>query len=387
VLQEQRELISTANAGRTGGTGQDLGPQHPGPVDLDQDDQASPRAKMVHKKVCEENRLLLVQEAGRRSAKDRVRAGPGGTRRSARIQGRAPEYGEVAAVIPTPEQRGATDRKKAKRVQASEDARQARAAAAVVALNATCSVCHSMHDPETILLCDTRGCKRGRHLKCCNPPLTRVPRGFWFCGCVVEALLAPAPEQQQQALPHEGNPEQQPGAELPHGDEVEPEVADRREGLQDNRPTAPSREQRQATRLHTTRISAVAHEELDRDGYNAAERQAADEDLERSLQGGDLDTVVQIAQTPGGSNEAALSQNAACWRMWIRREELRERVRREQETLAPAAAPLEAHPAPASSQVMGGPVSATLGENLLRMQQEPSMEEDPEWSQPTTTLW
>lgn len=349
------------------------------------------------------------------SAKKRVRAEPDGTRRSARIQGKAPEHGETAAVVPTPEQREAAGRKKAKRVQASEDTRQARVAAAVVAQNATCSVCHSMHDPETILLCDSRGCQRGRHLLCCDPPLTRVPRGLWFCGCVVDALLAPMPEP---------NEERGPG------------LAILGERVQDDRLPAQARAERRATRLHTTRISAVAHDELDHDGYNAAERKAADEDLEASLQGRDfLDSSVQLDQTPGGA-EAARSQNAACWRAYLRREQRRilAEIRREQEQLTPAPASASApasEPAPAlalspvpvptrESQAHGaapslgrtalgpatairprpgprrplatqtgrrGPVSATLGENLLRMQQEPAVEENPEWSVPTTTLW
>jgi hypothetical protein len=234
VLQEQRELIATANASRTGETGQNpVRQQQPVQPMPEQDDQAALAARVVQKKVCEENRRILVGEAERRKAEAQVRAGPDpGARRSARIQGRAPEHGATAPIVPTPEQVEATNRREAKRVQALEDARKARAAAAVVAQNAKCSVCHSMHNPKTILLCDTRGCTRGRHLKCCEPPLTRIPPGFWFCGCVVQTLLAPAPEQQEQAPPQELGPGPQPGVgQTPDGDVLAPVGETLGEGL------------------------------------------------------------------------------------------------------------------------------------------------------------
>ena len=42
-----------------------------------------------------------------------------------------------------------------------------------------CDVCGSAEDAATMLLCE--GCDRGRHLRCCLPPLDATPAGDWFC--------------------------------------------------------------------------------------------------------------------------------------------------------------------------------------------------------------
>jgi hypothetical protein len=42
-------------------------------------------------------------------------------------------------------------------------------------------VCHGKHEPDSVLLCDTDGCDGECHMACCNPPLTAVPDGLWFC--------------------------------------------------------------------------------------------------------------------------------------------------------------------------------------------------------------
>jgi hypothetical protein len=44
-----------------------------------------------------------------------------------------------------------------------------------------CSFCHGGGE---LLLCDT--CQQGYHLECCNPPLTRAPRGEWHCNACVK---------------------------------------------------------------------------------------------------------------------------------------------------------------------------------------------------------
>ena len=60
-----------------------------------------------------------------------------------------------------------------------------------------CDVC--LHRADTarnpILLCDSDGCSAGaRHLLCCTPRLSRVPKGDWHCGrCVVSAGEPVAP--------------------------------------------------------------------------------------------------------------------------------------------------------------------------------------------------
>eukprot|EP00127_Corallochytrium_limacisporum_P000488 Clim_evm17s14 gene=Clim_evmTU17s14 len=46
-----------------------------------------------------------------------------------------------------------------------------------------CQICSELDNPETILLCDK--CDKGFHMACVDPPLTRVPKGDWFCpGCI-----------------------------------------------------------------------------------------------------------------------------------------------------------------------------------------------------------
>ena len=42
-----------------------------------------------------------------------------------------------------------------------------------------CHVCGASDEGDVLLLCDS--CDNACHLSCCTPPLTRVPKGDWFC--------------------------------------------------------------------------------------------------------------------------------------------------------------------------------------------------------------
>lgn len=47
-----------------------------------------------------------------------------------------------------------------------------------------CQICEIDSDDVSTLLCD--GCNKGYHLYCLSPPLTKIPRGSWFCdSCLV----------------------------------------------------------------------------------------------------------------------------------------------------------------------------------------------------------
>jgi hypothetical protein len=54
-----------------------------------------------------------------------------------------------------------------------------------------CQVCHKVTGGTTMLLCDK--CNDGWHMKCLTPPLTRKPKGDWFCPrCEVTATFGAA---------------------------------------------------------------------------------------------------------------------------------------------------------------------------------------------------
>jgi hypothetical protein len=66
-----------------------------------------------------------------------------------------------------------------------------------------CDVCSSLESSaaDEMLTCSRFPvCRHGRHLRCCNPPLTAVPTGTWFC-CL--ACAQPAP---QHRAPRRGGP-------------------------------------------------------------------------------------------------------------------------------------------------------------------------------------
>lgn len=44
-----------------------------------------------------------------------------------------------------------------------------------------CMVCGRSDDEAEMLLCDAPACAHACHLRCCRPPLLRVPVGEWFC--------------------------------------------------------------------------------------------------------------------------------------------------------------------------------------------------------------
>jgi hypothetical protein len=54
-----------------------------------------------------------------------------------------------------------------------------------------CQVCHKVTGGITMLLCDK--CNDGWHMNCLTPPLTRKPKGDWFCPrCEVTATFGAA---------------------------------------------------------------------------------------------------------------------------------------------------------------------------------------------------
>jgi hypothetical protein len=59
------------------------------------------------------------------------------------------------------------------------------------ATDQACQVCHKVTGGITMLLCDK--CNDGWHMKCLTPPLTRKPKGDWFCPrCEVTATFGAA---------------------------------------------------------------------------------------------------------------------------------------------------------------------------------------------------
>ena len=51
----------------------------------------------------------------------------------------------------------------------------------VFCLHCSCTICHGKHDPDNVLLCDTKSCDGESHLGCLSPPLLAVPEGKWHC--------------------------------------------------------------------------------------------------------------------------------------------------------------------------------------------------------------
>ncbi|PIK60229.1 putative PHD finger protein 14 [Apostichopus japonicus] len=47
--------------------------------------------------------------------------------------------------------------------------------------NQNCGICKNTHDQHLLLQCDT--CKKHYHLRCLDPPLTRMPKKTAFAGC------------------------------------------------------------------------------------------------------------------------------------------------------------------------------------------------------------
>nr|6OIE_A Chain A, Histone acetyltransferase KAT6B [Homo sapiens]6OIE_B Chain B, Histone acetyltransferase KAT6B [Homo sapiens] len=44
----------------------------------------------------------------------------------------------------------------------------------------TCSACRVQgRNADNMLFCDS--CDRGFHMECCDPPLSRMPKGMWIC--------------------------------------------------------------------------------------------------------------------------------------------------------------------------------------------------------------
>jgi hypothetical protein len=74
-------------------------------------------------------------------------------------------------------------------------------------------VCHGKHEPDSVLLCDTDGCDGECHMSCCNPPLTAVPDGLWFCsrcqseeGFVTRIHVKKIPQQKQKKVIRQQRP-------------------------------------------------------------------------------------------------------------------------------------------------------------------------------------
>lgn len=45
----------------------------------------------------------------------------------------------------------------------------------------SCAICRLGDRSEQLLVCDGKGCYRGMHADCMDPPLTIIPQGDWFC--------------------------------------------------------------------------------------------------------------------------------------------------------------------------------------------------------------
>jgi histone demethylase JARID1 len=57
-----------------------------------------------------------------------------------------------------------------------------------------CFYCRKGDRPASLLLCDTIGCSVGVHMRCMNPPLSRIPSGHFFCPkCNGETLESSSP--------------------------------------------------------------------------------------------------------------------------------------------------------------------------------------------------
>lgn len=62
-----------------------------------------------------------------------------------------------------------------------------------------CDICHSGMDEDKILLCDK--CDKGFHTDCLNPPVTRIPKGSWFCAACVEIFTCEFCQKQFKTKP------------------------------------------------------------------------------------------------------------------------------------------------------------------------------------------
>jgi len=92
-------------------------------------------------------------------------------------------------------------------------AEREREAAEAAATQAVCLACGSSDNDAELLLCDGPDCSNACHLRCCNPPLQRVPVGEWYClhcqASFAPAILPPTPPA-EAGPPADVGPEEPP---------------------------------------------------------------------------------------------------------------------------------------------------------------------------------
>jgi hypothetical protein len=93
---------------------------------------------------------------------------------------------QIEQAAPPPQQKRAKkasgQQKRAKKASAKRAGGVAEAAPEVEWLETlVCSKCRSPEREDVILMCDGALCTTALHTYCCEPPLTRVPAGSWFC--------------------------------------------------------------------------------------------------------------------------------------------------------------------------------------------------------------
>lgn len=76
-----------------------------------------------------------------------------------------------------------------------------------------CGVCGSGEDDATLLLCD--GCDAGTHLACCDPPLSAMPDGDYFCAECTAATAASAAKLAKKPRPTPTTPPTKPAKRAP----------------------------------------------------------------------------------------------------------------------------------------------------------------------------
>ena len=80
-----------------------------------------------------------------------------------------------------------------------------------------CEVCDDKGDDSQIMFCDR--CDRGWHLYCLDPPLSKPPRGVWYCPrCAPSPPVAAAPERKTVVRLRRGRPAKRARQDAVHED-------------------------------------------------------------------------------------------------------------------------------------------------------------------------
>ena len=84
--------------------------------------------------------------------------------------------------------------------------------------NVQCINCYRKDRPTMLMLCDRVDCTTACHYGCCNPPLSAVPAGAWFCA-TCKPLVRRALEEEQSLLVQADNKEEKQVASVAEDDE------------------------------------------------------------------------------------------------------------------------------------------------------------------------